>query len=82
MNDIGIIIAIVGSAFGIIAITLGATVTLFLWGRGEASSDRRDIVDLIIAIKDDIQATQLEMMSFHNRICEIQASKNEPKEKK
>lgn len=66
--DLGIIIAIVGSAMGIIAVTL----TLMLWVRGEANADRRDMVNLVVAIKDDIQAIQLEMRDFHSRLCAIE----------
>jgi hypothetical protein len=50
--DVGIIVAIVGSAVA----NVGVGLTLFLWLRGEANSDRRDIVNLIIAIKEDARA--------------------------
>lgn len=72
MENIGLIIAIVGSAFGIVAISLATTIALFLWNRNEANSDRRDIVNLIIAIKEDVQAIQLEMRDFHTRLCSIE----------
>lgn len=55
--ELGLIIAIVGSAIAIVGVML----TLFLWTRGEANSDRRDIVNLIIAIKE-------EMKDFHGRL--------------
>lgn len=73
MENLGLIIAIVGSAIGIIALTIGSMITLFLWNRSEANSDRRDIVNLIVSIKEDVQAIQLEMKDFHNRLCEIEA---------
>jgi hypothetical protein len=72
MENLGLIVAIIGSAFGIVAITLGSTITLFLWSRGEANADRQSMVDLVIAIKEDIQAIQLEMRDFHNRLCDIE----------
>jgi len=75
VENLGLIIAIVGSAIGIIAITLGATIALFLWNRGEANADRKDIVNLIIAIKEDVHAIQLEMRDFHTRLCSIQERK-------
>ncbi len=80
MNDasnLGLIIAIVGSAFGIIAITLGATVSLFTLGRAEANADRRDITNLIQAIRGDVQAIQLEMRDFHTRMCAIEKERNQ-----
>lgn len=68
MLDLGAVIAIVGSAVAIIAVII----MLMLWVRAEGNADRRDIVNLIVAIKDDIQAVQLEMKDFHNRLCEIE----------
>ena len=56
-TDLGLVIAIVGSAIAIV----GTTLALFLWNRGEANTDRREIVDLIIAIKE-------EMKDFHGRL--------------
>lgn len=74
--DLGIIIAIVGSAFAIV----GVMIALFLWTRGEANADRRDIVNLIIAIKDDAanfrHEMSLEMKDFHNRLCIIEENRN------
>jgi Ca2+/Na+ antiporter len=61
MLDLGAIIAIVGSAMAIIAVI----VMLMLWVRSEANADRRDIVSLIIAIKDEIK-------DFHERLIKIE----------
>jgi Ca2+/Na+ antiporter len=61
MFDLGAIIAIVGSAMAIIAVI----VMLMLWVRSEANADRRDIVSLIIAIKDEIK-------DFHERLIKIE----------
>ena len=59
--DVGIIVAVVGSAIA----NIGVVLTLFLWLRGEANNDRRDIVDLIVAIKEEIK-------DFHGRLCAIE----------
>lgn len=68
MTDFGLIITIVLTGMGII-IGMGAIIiTLFLWNRAESNSDRRDIVNLIIAIKD-------EMKDFHDRLCSIEAKR-------
>ena len=66
--EFGIIIAVIGSAIGIISVTI----MLMLWVRGEANADRRDIVNLIISIKDEINAIHLEMKDFHNRLVAIE----------
>lgn len=53
MTDFRLIITIVLTGMGII-IGMGALIiTLFLWNRSEANADRRDIVNLIIAIKEE-----------------------------
>lgn len=57
MNDITILLSIVGSSIAI----LGIVVALILWMRSEANADRRDIINLIVAIKD-------EMKDFHGRL--------------
>jgi len=75
MENFGLLITIILTGMGII-IAMGAiVVTLFLWSRGEANADRRDIVNLIVAIKEDVQLVQLEMKDFHNRLCSIEERK-------
>lgn len=64
MNSIGIIVAIVGAAIA----NVGVLLTLFLWTRSEANSDRREIVDLIICIKEEIK-------DFHGRLCSIEGNR-------
>lgn len=74
-SNLGLIIAIVGTGMTIVAVLFG----VIFWTRGEsnalraeANADRRDMVNLIISIKEEIQAIQLEMRDFHNRLCEIE----------
>lgn len=79
MENLGLIITILGTGLGII-IAMGAiVVTLFLWNRGEANTDRRDIVNLIIAIKEDAHAFSEKMAAeskdFHARLCSIEERK-------
>lgn len=69
MDNLGLIIALSASAFTIIA----AMIAMMLWVRSEANADRRDIVNLIVAIKEDVHAIQLEMKDFHGRLCAIEA---------
>lgn len=66
--DLGVVISIVGSAVAIV----GAVIALFLWTRSEANADRRDIVNLILAIKEEISAIHLEVRDFHNRLVAIE----------
>jgi len=60
-----------------------AMAALFLWVRSEANADRRhiseiqrqdrkDILSLVEAIKDDVRAIKEEMKDFHNRLCAIE----------
>lgn len=70
--DLGIIVSIVGSAVAIV----GAVIALFLWTRSEANADRRDIVNLILAIKEEISAIHLEVRDFHNRLIAIEERKD------
>ena len=59
--DLGIIIAIVGTGFAMV----GVTIALFLWNRSEANSDRRDMVNLVLAIQSEVR-------DFHNRLIDIE----------
>ena len=49
----------------IIGANLGTTIALFIWARTEANQDRRQILDLIRNIQD-------EMKDFHGRLCAIE----------
>lgn len=73
--DLGITLTIIGSNVAII----GTMIALFLWSRGEANADRRDIVNLIIAIKDDAANFRREMAEeakdFHARLCVIEENR-------
>jgi len=69
MENLGLIVALLGSAFTIVA----AMIAMMLWVRSEANVDRRDIVNLIVAIKEDVHAIQLEVKNFHGRLCDIEA---------
>jgi hypothetical protein len=72
MENLGLIISISAGVFTLVA----AMVAMMLWVRGEANADRRDIVNLIVSIKEDIQAIHLEMKDFHNRLCAIEEKRN------
>lgn len=62
--DLGIIIAIVGSAIAIV----GVVIALFLWNRQESNADRRDFAGILRAIQD-------EMRDFHTRLLEIEKAR-------
>lgn len=75
MIDLGLIVAIVGTGLAMVGTLFG----VIFWTRGEANAlraeanaDRRDIVNLVISIKEDIQAIQLEIKDFHNKLCAIE----------
>jgi len=65
-ENLGLIIAIVGTGIAMVGVMLA----LFLWTRGEANADRRDIVNLIVGIKDEYK-------DFHARLCVIEAERNQ-----
>jgi hypothetical protein len=74
--DFSLLITILGTGLGII-IAMGALIlTLFLWSRGEANADRRDIVNLIISIKEEMKDFHVTLerqdAEFKNRICLIE----------
>lgn len=75
MMDLGIIIAIVGSAFGIIAVTL----SMFFWLRSEANADRRSYQDIAREDRKDmltlIRSIDMEIKDFHYRLLKIEEKK-------
>lgn len=46
-----------------------ANLVMFFWLRTEANSDRRDMINMIVIFKDEIQK---EMKDFHGRLCAIE----------
>ena len=56
-----IICGVLGAIVGNAAVFL----PIFFWMRTEANADRRDIVNLIVSIKE-------EMKDFHGRLCAIE----------
>jgi len=66
MDYFPIIMSIAGCTFTLIA----SMIAMMLWVRSEANADRRDIINLIIAIKD-------EMKDFHTRLCSIEERRKE-----
>ena len=68
--DWNMVWTIVGANIALAVVSIGTTITLFLWARSEANQDRRQIVDLIQQIKD-------EMKDFHGRLISIESNKQE-----
>ena len=62
--DLGIVICMIGSSVALI----GTVMALFLWNRSEANADRRDIVNLVLAIQSEVR-------DFHNRLIEVERKK-------
>ena len=70
-SDIGLIIAIVGSAFTIVAVVIA----MMFWVRNEGNElrkdqkeDRKDLLELVRAIES-------EMKDFHYRLLEIEKNR-------
>jgi len=55
---------------------IGTVISMFLWIRSEANSDRRENTQLIKAIHDEMKdfhnIIQAEMKDFHGRLCAIE----------
>jgi len=76
MNDIIVmLIAIGGSSIGIIAVMI----SLFLWLRTEANSDRRAMEATQREDRKDLlqiaRSMEFEMKDFHHRLIEIEKSR-------
>jgi hypothetical protein len=70
-----LVIAIVGSAIAIVGVVLA----LFLWNRSEANSDRRDIVNLVLAIQEEMKDFHIQLalqdQDFKSRLCAIEQNR-------
>lgn len=78
MNELGLIIAVVGTGVGIIAVVI----TLFLWIRTEGNSDRRlhdqDIKELRKDLVDVLRSIDNEFKDFHIRLLRIEEGRSKP----
>lgn len=45
------------------------SIPLFLWLRTEANSDRRDIINIILEMKEEFR---IETKDFHGRLCRLE----------
>ena len=59
------VLAIFGSNVAFMSISIGSTITLFLWARSEAREDRKETMEVIKSIRD-------EMKDFHERLLKIE----------
>lgn len=59
------VLTLVGANIALMIVSIGSTISLFLWARSEARQDQAQIRDLIVAI-------QTEMKEFHGRLCAIE----------
>lgn len=79
MPDLGLIIAIVGTGIGIIAVTIA----LFLWIRSEGNADRRnfqeiqredrkELLQVSRNMENAIYGIQSEIKDFHRQLIDLQ----------
>jgi hypothetical protein len=73
-QDIGLIIAIVGTGMAM----TGIMIAMMYWCRGEANTiraeakeDRKDLMQISRNLEITINAIQVEMKDFHNKLFEI-----------
>jgi hypothetical protein len=71
-TDIGLVIAIVGSAVAIVGVVVG----MFLWLRGEANNDRRSMQDIQREDRKDLlqisRNIENEIRDFHRQLLDLQ----------
>lgn len=69
MENLGLIIAIVGSTFAIV----GVMCALFLWTRRESNDDRREFGSEIKQLRrdliDSVRAMEINMKDFHLKLA-------------
>jgi hypothetical protein len=53
------------TVIGVAIANIGTTITLFLWATSHAAEDKRNILNLMKSIQD-------EMKDFHGRLCAIE----------
>lgn len=68
------VLTIVGANLILIAGCIGTTISLFLWARKEGNEDRREIMNLLKGIQD-------EMKDFHGRLVAIEERRTKILEK-
>jgi hypothetical protein len=73
--DLALVIAVVGVGIAMV----GVVISMMFWMRGEANrladiqrEDRKDILGLIEAIKEDVRAIATEVKDFHTRLYAIE----------
>jgi len=68
--------AILGVNAALFILSIGITITLWLWARSESRADTRMMLGLIDSIKQDAKEFQLTMAreskEFHGRLCAIE----------
>ena len=72
MQNIEIIIAMVGSVIGLIAVVIA----LFLWTRAEARADARHTDDKLESTRELVRAIHDEIKDFHARLCAIEEKRS------
>ncbi len=79
MEDLGVIIAVLGSSIAMI----GVLVSMMFWVRYEANDlrkdakqDRSDMLQISRNLELTVNAIQNEMRDFHTRLCLIESQRN------
>lgn len=73
------ILALIGSNIALMLVSIGSTITLFLWARSEARTDQQELRETLAADRRDllhiIREIQAEMKDFHARLCKIEENR-------
>jgi hypothetical protein len=80
------VLTLVGSNIGLMVVSIGSTITLFLWARSEAREDQRELREIIAADRRDfldlIREIKEELKDFHARLYALEKSYFESKKTK
>lgn len=70
------LLALIGSNIALMLVSIGSTITLFLWSRAEARNDQQELRETMAADRRDllhiVREIQEEMKDFHGRLCKIE----------
>ena len=69
-----------GVTAGLFILTIGSTITLFLWNRSESRTDNRRVLDILDAINKDMRDFHTKLatqdLEFKMRLCAIEEKRN------
>ncbi len=76
-NQIWTMLGVTGALF---ILSIGTTITLFIWNRSESRTDNRRVLDILDAINKDMRDFHTKLatqdLEFKMRLCAIEEKRN------